>query len=154
MSEVTALSGKPASDAIPDIRSFMKAFVAALIARGQRAVRPKALPDRKGFQEVVDLLDQEADRIEVSGGDPEVLRSVMSVANHLRSSNTGAYDGFETELRALQLTFTRCPNLFYKEISFTVPEPYARSVVASLPGSVRALVEAAADRFLEAQSRG
>lgn len=133
MSEVTALSGNGRDGEGPDIQTFMKAFVAALIARGQNAVRPRALPDRRGFQEVVDLLDKEAERIEASGEDHEALRAIVAVANQLRPSNTGAYDGFETELRALQLTFTRCPNLFYKEITFTVPEPYARSVIAALP---------------------
>ena len=153
MSDNMALSGSKAQIPPADVQTFMKGFIAELVSKGRLAVHPRDLPDRRGFQSVVDLLDEEADRIEATRGDEDYLNLIVSVANRLRPSNTGAYDGFESELRALQLTFTRVPDYSYRDITFTVPEPFARSVIDKLPENLRGLVERAAERFILAQTR-
>lgn len=130
-----------------DTQAFMKAFVAGLVLRNRMAIRPQNPSDRRGFAKIVEILDQKIDELEEAGLNRELVRELVRIANSLRASNTGGYEGFETALRGLQLTFASCPNPFYEEIAFSVPRPYAQSVLDALPTKQRELVAKIADAF-------
>lgn len=137
-----------------DTHIFMKAFVAGLVLRNRSSVRPSSPSDRRGFAEVIRILEQRIDELEKGGEDRRAIREFVRIANDLRASNTGGYEGFESALRGLQLTFASCPNPFYEEISFSVPKPYAESTVNSLPNVQHKLVNDVAQAFVEAASEG
>lgn len=145
-----ALSGKSPSPF--DLHTFVRSFVAALVLRGVPAVRPHSPADRKGFENVLRALSQRLDQFEKQNADPQLVRQLVRILNELRPSNTGGYEGFETALRSLQLTFTSCPNPFYEEITFLIPKPYAKATVDGLPTLSRELVDQAADAFASALS--
>jgi hypothetical protein len=99
-------------------------------------------------------LEKEIDALRSKGDiDKKWYRTLVSLRNQLRPSISGAFDGFESALRNLQLSFTSCPNPFYEEIAFTVTTPFAEAVVKDRE---RHLVEAAAKAFINArkQARG
>jgi hypothetical protein len=146
-----ALSGKSGEQM--DLLQFTKAFVAELVSRDLLAVRPKSPTDRRGFAGVVRQLDSAIVKLQEESADKKQIRKLVRLVNSLRPSNTGGFEGFEAALRALQLTFSSCPNPFYEEISFDVPKPYAKATVAALPEFDRKLVDAAADAFLQAVRR-
>jgi hypothetical protein len=132
-----------------DIHDFMKGFVAGLVLKNRLSLRPQSPSDRRGFAKVVRKLDQKIDEFEHEKKNPELVDQLVQIANELRSSNTGGYEGFETALRSLQLTFASCPNPFYEEIAFSVPIPYAESTVESLPAPQRDLVKELVAEFLQ-----
>ena len=147
MANPTALSGKEQTNF--DTHTFMKGFVAGLVLRNRSSVRPLSPSDRRGFAQVIRLLDQKIDELEKTGEDRKIVRDLVRIANDLRASNTGGYEGFESALRGLQLTFASCPNPFYEEIAFAVPKPYAETTVDSLPVVQRDLVNKVAEAFVE-----
>src|SRR5690242_14556937 len=95
-----------------DTQAFMKAFVAGLVLRNRLTIKPQNPNDRRGFGKIVRLLDKKISELDESGADNNLLRQLVRIANNLRASNTGGYEGFETALRGLQLTFASCPNPF------------------------------------------
>lgn len=150
MPAYTAPSGKDRGQGtVFDTQTFMKGFVAGLVLRDRFSVRPYSPDDRRGFAQVIRLLDQRIGELEKRGEDPKVLRQLVRIANDLRESNTGGYEGFETALRALQLTFASCPNPFYEEITFSVPKPYAKTTVEDLPAVQQRIVNEVAEAFIK-----
>jgi hypothetical protein len=131
-----------------DLHTFTRAFVAGLVARDRLSVRPHSPRDRRGFASVVRLLDRKVEELERNRADPHVIRQLVRIANELRPSNTGGYEGFEAAFRSLQLTFASSPNPFYEEITFSVPKPYAEATVNGLPAFQRQLVNEAANAFV------
>jgi|HubBroStandDraft_6_1064221.scaffolds.fasta_scaffold343550_1 hypothetical protein len=151
MPRVTALSGKLAPNF--DTHAFIKAFVAGLVLRDRLSISPYGANDRRGFANVVRLLDKKIDELEKKGEDAKAVRQLVRIANDLRVSNSGGYEGFETALRGLQLTFANCPNPFYEEIAFAVPRPYAKTTVENLPPTHQTLIKEVAEAFLQEASR-
>jgi hypothetical protein len=149
----TAPSGNSEQGPLFDTHAFIKAFVAGLVLRDRRSIRPYGAGDRRGFAQVIRLLDMKIDELEQDGADITIIRQLVRIANDLRASNTGGYEGFETALRGLQLTFASCPNPFYEEIAFSVPRPYAETTVDSLPPVQRDLVKEVAEAFLQEAGR-
>jgi hypothetical protein len=150
----TATSGK-VNDAQPmDVRVFTKAFIAALVDRGLVEIRPHEETTRRGFAAVINSLDTQADTLFEQRSDVDVGRQIMRVSNALRASNTGAFDGFESALRQVQLTFTSSPNPDYDEIAFSVPRVYARAVIAGLAPVHRAVIETVVRNFIAASDEG
>jgi hypothetical protein len=147
MNTSTALSGKRSE--IRGLQEFAKAFVAGLVWRDLLAVRPQNPNDRRGFAKVVTLLDNKILELERIVGDKRQIRQWRRIANELRTSNTGGFEGFEAALRSLQLTSASCPNPFYEEITFDVPRSYAKATVDGLPEFSRTLVDAAAEAFVQ-----
>jgi hypothetical protein len=132
-----------------DTHDFMKGFVAGLVLKNRLSLRPQSPSDRRGFAKVVRKLDQKIDQLEHENKNPELVDQLVQIANELRTSNTGGYEGFETALRSLQLTFASCPNPFYEEIAFSVPIPYAEATIDSLPAPQRDLVKELVVEFLQ-----
>lgn len=132
-----------------DLRAFTKAFVAALVLKDLYEVRPDDSQTRRGFNEVVRVLDEALGRLQETHADAGFIRRVRRVVNELRPSNTGAFDGFETALRKVQLTFTSSPNPDYDDIVFSVPKMYAQAAVDHLPADQKRIVEDAARVFFE-----
>lgn len=131
------------------VGTFARGFVARLIASGVSAIQPHASEDRRGFQAVVDYLDEQ---IRARRDRPDLDRAsymqLVRLRNELKASNSGAFDAFETALRDLQLSLTSSPNAFYEEIEFNVSRPYALSLLGELPEFERELVAGAAEVFL------
>jgi hypothetical protein len=150
MPAFTASSGNEAGQGgVFDTSTFMKGFVARLVLRNRASVRPSSPNDRRGFAEAVRLLDQKIEELEKGGAEPKIIRQLVRIANDLRASNSGGYEGFEAALRGLQLTFASCPNPFYEEIAFSVARPYAEATVENLPAVQRKIVNDAAEAFLQ-----
>lgn len=132
-----------------DLRTFTKAFVACLVMRDLYEVRPDDAHTRRGFERVVRVLDDAKSALKASGADSDLVRQVGRLANELRQSNTGAFDGFETALRQVQLTFTSSPNPDYDDIVFSVSKAYAEAAVAELPSDQQQIVKKAVSVFIE-----
>jgi hypothetical protein len=145
--EVLVLSGKGV-DAL-DLKTFTKAFVASLVARDLLELRPGDQSTRRGFAGVVKVLDERRRALQDEGGPKDLLRGLTKVANELRPSNTGAFDGFEAALRQAQLTFTTSPNPDYDDIVFSVPKAYAEATVGALPPEQRSIINQAVDAFVD-----
>jgi hypothetical protein len=138
------------------VGSFARGFVARLITSGISAIQPHAPEDRRGFQAVVDFLDNEIKRLRGAAAnvDRGAYMQLVRMRNELKASNSGAFDAFETALRDLQLSLTSSPNAFYEEIEFNVSKPYAESLVGELPPFQRDLVSGAAEAFLRERRAG
>jgi hypothetical protein len=136
-----------------DLHSFAKALVAMLVDLNVRRVRPHDMNDRRGFAGVVKALDAKVRSLKKEGVASGVILAVAKIANELRGSSTGSYEGFEAALRSLQLTFTASPNPFYDDIAFPVSQTQARSFTKSISSFQRELALVAAKAFLKARDQ-
>ncbi len=127
---------------------FMEALVASLVVRRLSGIRPNDPSVRRGFSKILETVEAAAEAARDHTGDPQRLRQLVRLRNELRPSSSGSYEGFESALRALQLTFTSCPNPFYTEIAFTVPSAYASATLSKTPAFERDLAERAATAFI------
>ncbi len=139
----------PGNSTAFDLRTFTKAFVAGLVMKDMYEVRPDDIHTRRGFGSVVRVLDEARASLEASGADRNLVRMVGRLANELRPSNTGAFDGFEAALRQIQLTFTSSPNPEYDDIVFSVSRTYAEAAVAELPSDQQQIINDAVNKFVE-----
>jgi len=137
-----------------DLHSFTKAWVAGLVSSEVDAIRPHDPRDRRGFASVVEFLDRKVGLLVEQGAPADAVLPLLQVANELRPSNTGGYEGFEAALRALQLTFTSSPNPWYDDIEFPVSQTQARSFMKLIPGPQRRLALEAVEAFMKASERG
>lgn len=128
------------------LAAFTKGFIAELVARDRLLIRPNEAADKAGFGRVVDALDRRVDSL-VEAGDMRSAGDLVEIANRLRPSNTGAYEGFESALRAQQLTFARCPNPDYDDIEFPIPKDFALTEVEALASPDRKIVRIAVSSF-------
>jgi hypothetical protein len=136
-----------------DLHSFTKAFVAGLVSTNVDAVQPHDPRDRRGFARVVEILDDEVQKLLKAEADPDTVLPLAKLANELRASGTGGFEGFEAALRALQMTFTASPNAWHDDISFPVTAIDASSYFRSVPARTKALAMRAAEAFGQARSR-
>lgn len=136
-----------------DLHSFTKGLVAGLIQRDVKAVYPHDKRDRRAFEKVVRLLDKEIERLRKAGTPASALLALARVANELRPSNTGTFEGFEAALRSLQLTFTSSPNPFYDDIAFPVSKTQALSFIDKMPPLQKHLALSAAKAFVAERRR-
>jgi hypothetical protein len=137
-----------------DLHSFTKALVANLVELNVRAVRPHDMNDRRGFAGVVRALDTKVKALRQEGAAARDVLAIAKIANELRGSSTGNYEGFEAALRSLQLTFTASPNPFYDDIAFPVSQAQARSFTANISSFQRDLAASAAKAFVRAREQG
>ena len=152
MSTELALSGTSESDRKIDTRLFARAFVAGLAQRNYQEVRPNDSRDRRGFYDVVSVLDRWIDDLEERQFDRSAIRQLVRISNDLRPSNSGGFEGFESALRALQTTLSGSPNPSYDEIEFTVTRGRAELVMEELSDWQRQLVEEAINAYLRQTS--
>jgi hypothetical protein len=134
-----------------DLQSFTKALVANLVNLDVDAIHPHNPKDRKGFENVVRVLDAVVKKLMKENASSDVVLAVARIANELRPSNTGSYEGFEAALRSLQLTFTASPNPFYDDIAFPVSKVQAQSFTNKIPAFQRSLATSAAKAFVAAR---
>jgi hypothetical protein len=136
-----------------DLHSFAKAWVAGLVSQSVDAIRPHDPRDRQGFAGVLEMLDKKVASLVEQGAPADAILPLLQVANELRPSNTGSYEGFEAALRALQLTFTSSPNPWYDDIEFPVSQIQANSFMKQIPSAQRQLALEAAMAFITASGR-
>jgi hypothetical protein len=137
-----------------DLHSFTKAWVAELVDKRVDSVKPHDPVDRKAFAAVLATLDDRIERLAKEQLPSEAILPLLQVANELRPSNTGSYEGFETALRALQLTFTSSPNPWYDSIAFPVSQVQARSFLNLIPAVLRDIASDAAKAFIASRENG
>jgi hypothetical protein len=137
-----------------DLHSFTKTWVAELVSKNVEAIKPHDPKDRRGFAAVLNTLDRCIDRFKQQAFPYDALLPLLQVANELRPSNTGAFEGFETALRSLQLTFTSSPNPWYDDIAFPVSQVQANSFLTLIPALQREIAEEAANAFIDSSERG
>ena len=126
----------------------MEALVASLVVKRLSAIRPNDPNVRRGFSKILQTVEDAAEAVRNDPAETPRLRQLVRLRNELRPSSSGSYEGFESALRALQLTFTSVPNPFYTEIAFTVPPAYAAATLKRTPEFERELAERAADAFV------
>ena len=134
-----------------DLQSFTKALVANLVQLNVEAVYPHNPKDRQGFANVVRILDSEVKKLLKEKASSDAVLAVAKIANELRASNTGSYEGFEAALRSLQLTFTASPNPFYDDIAFPISKSQAQSFAKTITDFQRDLATTAAKAFVAAR---
>lgn len=133
-----------------EVGSFARGFVAKLIASGVSSIRPNAPADRRGFQAIIDMLNEDiASLRRTEAADRSVYIALVRLRNSLQASNTGSFDAFETALRNLQLSLTSSPNPFYDEIAFDVSRPYAQAIFNELSPDQQRIVDKAVNAFIE-----
>jgi hypothetical protein len=137
-----------------DLHSFTKAWVAELVDKNVDGIRPHDPVDRRAFAAVLASLDRHIDALSGKSVPSEAILPLLKVANELRPSNTGSYEGFETALRSLQLTFTSSPNPWYDSIAFPVSQVQARSFLSLVPAVLRDIASDAANAFIASRERG
>lgn len=148
MQTSTAPTGKMAKGESINLHAFTRAFIAGLVARDWDSIRPQNPSDRRGFARVVQLLDESVADLKERQESSRRILDIARIANDLRPSNSGAFDGFEAALRSMQLTLASCPNPFYEDIVFSVPKSYAQATIDDLPVMQRELIEKAVDAFV------
>lgn len=148
MEKSTAPSGRANAPGEMNLQAFARAFIAGLVANDRPAISPQNPSDRRGFAGVVHVLDESVADLKKKGESPRLILEIARIANGLRPSNSGAFDGFEAALRSMQLTLASCPNPFYEDIVFSVPKTYAQATVDNLPKAQQELVKKAVDAFV------
>lgn len=136
-----------------DLHTFTKALVAALVTQDIEVVRPHDPKDRRGFAAVLDTLDMWVEKLIAQSVPSQNVLPLLEVANELRPSNTGGYEGFESALRSLQLTFTASPNPWYDDIAFRVSRVQALGFLEHVPEMERSIAQEAAKAFIASRSR-
>jgi hypothetical protein len=136
-----------------DVQSFTKALVAGLVQLNVDAVSPHNTRDRRGFEKIVRVLDRTVQRLRKERVPSKTLLAVARLANELRASDVGTYEGFEAALRSLQLTFTSSPNPFYDDIDFPVSKTQAKSYIDNIPTFQKDLALSAAKTFVAERNK-
>lgn len=128
---------------------FLKAFISTLVLEGRRSIRPREKYVRRGFQRVVEMLDERARSLLAQSAPSAEVRPWIDTRNRLRLSPTGGVENWESALRAAQLTFTKVGNPYYELVSFDLDEARAESELEQLSPEQRDFVDRAAKSFLE-----
>lgn len=128
---------------------FLKGFIASLVLAGQRSIPPRERGVRKGFQRVVELLDEKTrslleQKVSIMDAAPWI-----NASNRLRLSPTGGVENWESALRSAQFTFTKVGNPYYELISFDIDPARAQSELEKLGNVEREFVRRAARVFLD-----
>jgi hypothetical protein len=126
--------------------AFCAAFVSALVSSGITAIRPRSDSARRGFQSVLDRLDN-AIKEAADSGDRDNLYSLLKIRTDLAPSSNGAYDNFESCLRSLQTSLVSSPNPAFADLRFNVSQSYAKSSLERLDPLWAQLAESAACAF-------
>jgi hypothetical protein len=143
-----ALSGTPEAYSGLSLLGFTKAFVAELVVNKVHAIIPRREDARKGFERVVDLLDDRLNKLDEQGAPWEAVLPLANVANQLRTSSNGGVEGWERALHLAQLTFTSVPNPDYDVVELAIDSPSAETEVEQLSEYDQILVREAAKRFI------
>jgi hypothetical protein len=128
---------------------FCKAFLSELVLGGNRVIQPKSAADRRGFRNLVKVLDIAAQ--EAASGDRAWYKQVVRLRNSLQTSNNGSFEGFETTLRDLQTSSVLQPNPNYEFLKIDVSPSFAQSIIDGLEDRQRILVHAATRAFDDAR---
>ena len=127
---------------------FCKAFVAALVLRGERVLEPKRASDRRGFRSMIKELEAQVARARSNDESQRPwYKQLVRLRNELYPSNNGAFDALEMTLRDLQTSAVSCPNPDYDYISFDISPIFASSILDGLSEPERVLAKAAAEAF-------
>jgi hypothetical protein len=137
-----------------DLHSFTKSWVAGLVRNHVDQIRPHDPIMREAFKAVLEALDRRVEELSEKQLPSEAILPLLQVANELRPSNTGAFEGFEAALRSLQLTFTSSPNPWYDNIEFPVSPTQAESFLSSIPDVQRDIALEAAKAFTASMKQG
>lgn len=130
------------------IDSFIEAFAAKLVQRGQRSVRLNEPRTRDNLLCVYELLEDEI-KLEraKTPADKSRLRSLVNIQNIFRPSPVGAFDNFESLLRSKQDSLTEHPNPYYHDIVLRLSPASAKAIAASLDSFTADLVDKAVERY-------
>ena len=128
---------------------FLKAFIATLVLAGHRSIPPRDRAVRKGFQRVVELLDEQTRSILAQKVSILEAAPWINTSNRLRLSPTGGVENWESALRSAQFTFTKVGNPYYELISFDIDKARAESELEHMSEADRDFVARAARSFLD-----
>lgn len=130
-----------------EVRDFTRGFVAALVMAGESSLQPMNPSHRRGLYRVYEYLDEQATRASADNMRDQ-FKALVRIRNRIAPGPTGAFDQFQTDLRDLQLSLTESPNPSYEDISFSLSQPFARSLLGRLGASNARIVEVAVEKFL------
>lgn len=129
--------------------SFIEGFAAQLVKKGQHLVRMNDPKVRDGLDRVYRFLVDYAERPS-QVADKDWRRSIITIRNTFRPSPIGAFDRFETVMRAKQIYLTDHPNPFYQDIVIKLPRAAAVEIIEDLDGPSSDLVTTSVDKYLSA----
>ena len=134
------------------IDTFIEAFAAELITRGQRTIRLNDNATRDALLSVYELLEELiASERERTPPDTDYLRSLVNIRSVFRPSSIGSFDQFEALLRTKQDYLTEHPNPYYHDIVLRLSVPTATRIVEHLEKPTARLVRKAAQRYVGAE---
>jgi len=136
-----------------DPTTFCRGFVSRLVLDGRSVIQPKSVAGRRGFRQLVQVLNQEiANRRERGeSGDMLQYRQLVRLRNYLQEGNNGAFENLETLLRDMQTSALMLPNPDYEEMTIVISRPYAESILGEFGSDTRQLIESAAMAFSKEQ---
>jgi len=126
--------------------AFCAAFVSALVSNGITSIRPRSDSARRGFQAVLDRLDEDISAA-AQEDNREAMYSLLKIRTDLAPSSNGEFDNFESCLRSLQTSMVSSPNPAFADLRFNVSRSYAESSLEFLDRSWAELAKAAASDF-------
>lgn len=128
---------------------FCSALICQLVSAGTDVIHPRHAGDIRGFHAILKSLDSFLDS---PGEDTDQWRQLLRIRNRISPGNTGAFDRFEDIFRDLQTSLVWLP--CYGGFVFSVPEPFAKSLIEELAPFDRQVIEASATAFLNSQGDG
>lgn len=123
--------------------AFCAALISAFVSEGITSIRPRSGVARRGFQAILNYLDEVINKEK----NKNRLYELLKIRTSLAPSLGGAYDNFEMYLRALQTSLVSSPNPALADLRFNVSSTYARSALTKLDPASASLVIAAASEF-------
>jgi hypothetical protein len=123
--------------------AFCAALVSALVSEGITSIRPRSTIARRGFRAILRYLDKTIEEER----NQDRLYQLLKIRTSLAPSLGGAYDSFETYLRALQTSMVSSPNPALADLKFNVSPSYAQSSLSNLDSEWASLIKSAAVEF-------
>lgn len=136
-----------------EARDFARGFVAGLVMEGASSIQPMNPAHRHGMYRVYQYIEDEVAKAE-SGGLRDRFKALVRIRNRIEPGQTGAFDQFQTDLRDLQLSLTESPNPSYEDISFSLSQPFAQSLLQQLGDANISLIRGAVKCFLRESVSG
>lgn len=124
---------------------LVEAFSAKLVERGRSVIQ---LDDEKARSALFRVYQQLQKEAAIASEDKAWNRVVVATRNLFAPSSIGAFDDFESVMRAKQIYMTDHPNPYYTYISIKIPIEFARVIIGRLPKNAQQLVDRMAETFL------
>lgn len=132
--------------------TFTKAFIAQLVLSDFKSLCIDDWSSLQGFRSAVEFLDCCVERLNCSSTSDQypLFCFLVHIANELRPSSTGAFDGFKHALVCQQLTFCNLSvdDRNHRTLGFDISKSYAREEIVRLTKPVQLIIEQFTQAFV------